>query len=445
MKSLGLSLLLGSTSGLPLFSRVRAGCNGVSTPGEPNLNPINSDAPVFVKEVKNGKLFTMGGKDDQISLLHVWGTPYEWGQAQAQLAGPQMRKFLDEVYSYAEDQVIDGAANNTWLAWIAKTGLDVALGLSYEVTKPYIGDYVMQEIQGISDVLGVPVNDIRNVIWLGELTRGACSMFGAWGEATKSRGGDLLQLRALDWDVDGPFKNYPAIVVYHPSSPQYGHAWANVGFLSFTGSITGMSSSRLSISEIGVTYPDETFGPETYLAPGYPFVFILRDILQFDNSLNEATQRIKNATRTCDLLLGVGDGNGNNFTGFQYSPQVANAFTDTDLQPTKDWHPRVKDVVYWGMDWLCPNDNSMLSHQLSLLHGNITVENTIRDIMSYVGTGDVHVAVYDHADYAMYVAVARQDGGVGPLEAYKRQFTKVDLRALWAEPAPTVAVTSVSA
>jgi isopenicillin-N N-acyltransferase-like protein len=37
-------------------------------------------------------------------------------------------------------------------------------------------------------------------------------MFGAWGNATASRGGQLLQLRALDWDTDGPFKNYPVLV-----------------------------------------------------------------------------------------------------------------------------------------------------------------------------------------------------------------------------------------
>ncbi len=39
-------------------------------------------------------------------------------------------------------------------------------------------------------------------------------MFGAWGNATASRNGELLQLRALDWDTDGPFKNVQMLVVY---------------------------------------------------------------------------------------------------------------------------------------------------------------------------------------------------------------------------------------
>ena len=55
-----------------------------------------------------------------------------------------------------------------------------------------------------------------------------------------------------------------------------------------------------------MSYPDESFGPEEYFAPGYPFGYLIRDVLQFDASLDEATFRIQNATRTCDLLLGAG-------------------------------------------------------------------------------------------------------------------------------------------
>jgi len=35
---------------------------------------------------------------------------------------------------------------------------------------------------------------------------------------------------------------------------------------------------------------------------------ILRDILQFDTTIVEAEARLTNANRTCDLILGVGDG-----------------------------------------------------------------------------------------------------------------------------------------
>jgi len=39
-------------------------------------------------------------------------------------------------------------------------------------------------------------------------------MFGAWGPATKT--GTAFQLRALDWDFDGPYRRFPSVTIYHP-------------------------------------------------------------------------------------------------------------------------------------------------------------------------------------------------------------------------------------
>lgn len=130
-------------------------------------------------------------------------------------------------------------------------------------------------------------------------------MYGAWGAATASTG-HTYQLRALDWDTSGPFRDLPAVVVYHPSNE--GHAFANVGFIGWIGALTGQSDKHLAISEIGnagwvvhcarslqppdtfrsslssgVSFPDKTFGKESRI--GIPFTFLLRDILQFDDSV----------------------------------------------------------------------------------------------------------------------------------------------------------------
>ena len=85
-----------------------------------------------------------------------------------------------------------------------------------------------------------------------------------------------------------------------------GVSFANVGWTGWLGSITGMSSERVAISEIGVSFPDASFGNESRV--GNPFTFLLRDIIQFDTSLTAGLDRITKAARTCDLILGVGDG-----------------------------------------------------------------------------------------------------------------------------------------
>lgn len=77
-----------------------------------------------------------------------------------------------------------------------------------------------------------------------------------------------------------PFKDFASVTVYHPKN--LGHDFANVGFIGWIGALTGQSSAHMAISEIGVTFPDATFGKESRV--GIPFVFLLRDILQFDTS-----------------------------------------------------------------------------------------------------------------------------------------------------------------
>ena len=183
---------------------------------------------------------------------------------------------------------------------------------------------------------------------------------GAWGSATADN--KFLQLRALDWNVDGPFKDFPQITVYHSTNASEGHGFANVGWTGWLGSITGFSEKKVGVSEIGVAFPDATFGNES--THGIPFTFILRDILQFDGSLTKAMSRISTANRTCDLILGVGDGNlpvgEAPFRGVQYSHDVANFFVDTDMQPVNDtWHPRIQDMVYYGAfdgEWMVRDD-----------------------------------------------------------------------------------------
>lgn len=65
-------------------------------------------------------------------------------------------------------------------------------------------------------------------------------MLGAWGKATPD--GKTVQVRALDWDFDGPYRKYPLAVVYHPSDKQkYGNSWMNIGFVGWAGVLSGVN------------------------------------------------------------------------------------------------------------------------------------------------------------------------------------------------------------
>jgi len=223
-------------------------------------------------------------------------------------------------------------------------------------------------------------------------------MFGAWGSATV--GEKSIQLRALDWETSNPFRQHPAVLVEHPTDG--GHAYASVGFIGWLGALSGMSEAQLAISEIGIAFPDSTFGNESRV--GIPFTFLLRDILQFDATIDDSIRRIQNANRTCDLVLGVGDGkaphgpgagsedartDGSDLpvvgpvTSIEYSYSVANFQNPKNNAPFNNtWHPYTPDIVKQFMDWNCPGFQETGTHQLQKFHGQITPANTISDIVA---------------------------------------------------------------
>jgi hypothetical protein len=75
--------------------------------------------------------------------------------------------------------------------------ISAALDLTYEITRPFTNRKYYEEMRGIADASGVSIKLIRRIHMIGELTKGTCSMFGAWGKATAD--GKVIQLRALDW------------------------------------------------------------------------------------------------------------------------------------------------------------------------------------------------------------------------------------------------------
>ena len=89
----------------------------------------------------------------------------------------------------------------------------------------------------MADASGMDYDLLFRVNLFPELVKAQCSFMGAWGSAV-AKDGYSYQLRALDFDTIGPFKEYPQVTVYHPSE---GNAFASVGFAASVGLLTGFS------------------------------------------------------------------------------------------------------------------------------------------------------------------------------------------------------------
>jgi len=438
-----------------------ARCHGKPDPhAQPNEFPVEVPRLRPLGHAANGALFAVGDDDSVLRLLHVWGKPYDMGFAQCALQPDRCRSFFNATYAYLVEQVEDAAKAVKLPKWfveaVAKLGLEAALEAQWLVMESHVPKHFLDEMRGVADGAKLPLRTVLQLHMIGELTKAQCSMFGAWGSATPD--GHLLQMRALDWDVAPPFTDHPQITVYHPEGGAASqHAFANIGFTGFVGAMTGLSAASTAISEIGVSFPDSTFGDESRF--GVPFVFLLRDLLQFDANLTQMQRRISDAERTCHLMLGLGDGkavapgaaggargsatpdaSSAPFSGVRYAHSAVSFFTDpANVPPTEEWHPPLEDVIYWGMDWACPGYSVPLHHQLAAHHGNLTAEAAARDVAAVTQTGDLHIALY-HLEPTpgqgkLLVSFARPTtSSAGPLKAFDRPYLDFDLAELFAKP-----------
>jgi isopenicillin-N N-acyltransferase like protein len=360
-----------------------------------------------IAETEHGQLSIAGEDDDKIMVLKVWGTPYEMGLAHGQLLKKEVNTHVPNLIRLMSE----------------KSGQPVsALDAVYQATRPYIADYYTEELKGLAEGSGLTLQDMIRANLIGEASEWHCSLFGAWGKATAANG-HLYQLRALDYEVHANIQKYPVIVVYFPEN---GHPFANITGSGVVGCISGISSERLAISEIGDDYDKEN---DSFA--GIPFMFLLRDILQFDASLEKAITRVQDAARTTSLLYGIGDGEFGQLRGFQTSHTLCNIYDPDNLEPLTPTHQRIEDIVYWGMSWNVPEYDGPLHDKLIEHYGSIDAESTISDILPSVKTGNLQSVVYDLTDMKIWVANARADDEEGSLAAYDRQFVCFDMNQLF--------------
>jgi isopenicillin-N N-acyltransferase like protein len=412
--------------------------------GPPNNFPINTSDPVFIARVPNGELFSLGSNGTDFTfVLHVYGNSgYDFGYAAGQLLKKEMTHVLNNAWGYFLSQIedqINGIAHHYNISQqivdlISEIGLEAALDLQNDLAAQFVNPEIYAEMQGIADATSLSYDMIRRIHMIGEITRGACSLYGAWGNATKDS--KVLQLRALDWDCGAGLQDYPLVTIYHPSNTSLGYPFANIGWTGWIGTLSGMSSNKIGISEIGISYPDYPpyFGDETY--DGIPFVFLERQIVQYGKSVADAISIISDANRTCRLMLGVADANAQTARLVQYSHSEVNFYDDQNLEPLAWWHPRIDNVVYAGMDWFCPFYQHSMYNQLSMYHGTLTPELSIYNVTSAVMTGDLHLAVYDLSEGLLYVGNhAPSWDSENPFQkGYERQFVRLNVSYLFMKP-----------
>ena len=306
--------------------------------------PLDGDAAQPVAAVANGTRWSVAGANlsTPLTVLHLYGDVYSMNFAYGALMAAEVQLAVPATLLYLFQQV-NASYNLSWLPepvrdWVVEYGVEAALDYTFNATLPFTPPHWADAVAGLAAGSGVGAADIRRVAMLAEWTRAQCSMLGAWGAASAT--GGLVQLRALDWDTDGPFQQWPVLAVYHPDAAATGGgvAHATLGWAGMLGAITGVSAAGVGISE---KVWDAYSGP--YSALGYAWNLLLQDALMFDTDTDQVLSRIASANRTCSIWIGVGDARGNggggSFKAIGYSSTTVAIYNDRNCRKCADGRP----------------------------------------------------------------------------------------------------------
>eukprot|EP00054_Salpingoeca_dolichothecata_P014323 m.80699 g.80699 ORF g.80699 m.80699 type:complete len:434 (+) comp20935_c0_seq1:2228-3529(+) len=429
------SLLLSVvTMWLLVLAVVATSVVGEDCSGPHNTHAIWTKEPTLVRTADHGKLYKAEAQEyNSISVLHVYGTPYEMGYAQGELMKTEIEKLFVVFYDWIYAQI------QPYIKWLPKDiqkiieeqGVKAALDFTIDLTKPYMPQHFINETQGLADAMNVSFNDVMRFQVFPELIKASCTMFGAWGDALEDVPNTLVQLRALDWGLDNPLANFSTLTVYHPNAGD-GHEFATLGWSGFLGSVTAYSQHMAVSEKVWLKYN------ETASRAGVPWNFLLRDIAQYDKTFDDSFNRMINSARTCSIFIGLGSTHANQFRVVEYSHEELYFFDDVNY-PAYAAHPLMKNLVYVDKHTQ-PSNDPCLATELKNNYGKLDAKTTVENIISPFGTGDLHAAVYEFGQNLMFVGIAGVpidngtavlDGSIAP--AYSRPWFQFNMTQLFAQ------------
>jgi isopenicillin-N N-acyltransferase like protein len=345
----------------------------------------------------HGRLETIGSGPNPITVLYLWGTPYEMGYAHGKLCASQVKAVCERL---------------SLGACLAMGCTPATLDQAWQQMAPFVPARYQEELRGLADGAGLSLQLVQRAHAIPDLSEYHCTFYAAWGPAT--RHGHLQQIRALDYATEAGLQDHPALIVARPNGR---NTFVNIGWVGFIGCVSGMNLRHIAVSEIG-----ESFGPEHETLAGEPMPFVLRDVLENASTLDQGVGIIRGARRTSSYLYCIGDSKLPAARALRTARDFCEVYSPADYPGQ-----RLGNLVYWSMGWEADGKWNHRVHDTLKAHwGSVDPHTGMRDVMRGLGTGDLHAIAYDVTTLKLWVANASPGPVVVP--GYQRHFVPFDLR-----------------
>ena len=348
---------------------------------------VSTDRKVIARCGK-GFLEEVGGH----KVLHVEGTAYEMGFQHGSL----LKKNVHEMVRY----LLDVKSKDLQMEWNGIKFLSpkkLIAGIQ-ATQKKFIPQWYTDELRGLADGSGVPLEDVAACNFIPELFH--CSGFALAGSATKN--GEMYHGRVLDYGCDWRLQEHPILMVGKMNGKV---PFLNVTYAGFIGSVTGMNAEKISLGEMG--------GRGLGKWQGVPMAVLMRWALQEAKTLDQAVSIFRDNPRTCEYYYVIADGKSGKGVGMEAGAEV---FKTVAMGETHKLLPHsVKDGVV-----LSAGDRyELLSKRVKEAHGEIDAGKAIRLMDRPVAmNSNLHNVLFETSTTKFWVAHAGSDGSPAANQPY---------------------------
>lgn len=236
---------------------------------------------------------------DGTRVLFLAGGPEEMGRQHGELLKNEIRDVAEKVlYGVG---VGSSFYKGTWFFG--------EIEAAQSRVEKFVDSRVLREMDALADAAGVHRQESRLANFFPELFH--CSGFALLPGATAD--GHVYHGRVLDYLRGVGLEQNAVVTVYRPTDGR--HAWVNLSYAGFVGSVTAMNEHGISVGEMG--------GRGGYGRwDGKPMAQLVREVMEQAATLDEAVAILRAGPRTCEYYYVVADGKAKRAVGIGATPDT---------------------------------------------------------------------------------------------------------------------------
>ena len=247
----------------------------------------------IVDRVGRSALLQGGGQ----RILLLQGSGYQIGYAHGKLLAKEVKKTVDTVLLVS--QAADSQRRGDFFAG--------SLDDIYKRVEPYIPARYREELAGLADGAGLDRRRVALANIFPEMFH--CSGFALQGKATKN--GELIHGRILDYMTRIELQDQAVLMV---TKTEGCNASMIASYAGFIGCVTGMNDKQVAVGEMGMGGEGEW--------DGLPMAFMLRQVLEECDTLEQGLNLIRRSSRTCEYAYVISDGKSSSAIGIRTRPDL---------------------------------------------------------------------------------------------------------------------------